>query len=104
MESARVTTFSQSGIVIKITAVQETLIYGRQLLLDHLFFFFVNETGIKDNITGEYVIPLPSWSRIVYYKGTKIEYKHEANKHADTIVLDGPTNVPFRVLVGIIWK
>ena len=59
------------------------------------------ETGIKDNITGEYVIHLPSWSRTVNYHGTTIEYKHEANAHADSIVLDGPTKVPLRVLVRI---
>lgn len=55
-------------------------------------------------MTGQYIINLPSWSRTVYYNGTKIEYSHAANQYADSIVLDGPTKVPLRVVVSILLK
>ena len=62
---------------------------------------FRNQTGIKDHLTGKYIISLPSWSRTVYYKGTKIEYSHNDNLYADEIKLDGPTTEPLRVVVSV---
>ena len=61
--------------------------------------FFV-PSGIKDDLTGQYIISLPSWSKTVYYKGTRIEYEHEDNKYDDLLVVDGPTNIPLRVVVS----
>ncbi|KAJ7365947.1 hypothetical protein OS493_002685 [Desmophyllum pertusum] len=57
-----------------------------------------NMLGIKDHLTGEYIIHLPTWSKAIYYKGTRIEYKHDQNEFDDSIVLDGPTKVPLRVV------
>lgn len=57
--------------------------------------------GIKDNVTGNYIINLPSWSRTVYYQGTQIRYTHEENMCDDSIELDGPTTVPLRVVVSV---
>ena len=62
---------------------------------------FLNQTGIKDNSTGQYIISLPSWSRTVYYNGTRIEYSHDANLYADEIKLDGPITAPLRVVVSL---
>ncbi|KAL9986875.1 hypothetical protein ACROYT_G001084 [Oculina patagonica] len=53
--------------------------------------------GIKDHETGQYIITMPTWSKVVYYKGTRIEYHHEDNRFADSIVVDGPTKVPLRM-------
>lgn len=62
-------------------------------------FCYIYQIGVKDHLTGQYIIRLPSRSRTVYYKGTKIQYIH-TNKE-ESISLDGPTNVPFRVVVSI---
>ncbi|KAK2559265.1 A disintegrin and metalloproteinase with thrombospondin motifs 6 [Acropora cervicornis] len=60
-----------------------------------------NNLGIQDNSTGTYIIALPSLSRSIYYKGTRINYKHSQYKYADSISLDGPTQVPLRVV--FVW-
>lgn len=62
-------------------------------------YLFSDQIGIKDHLTGRYIINLPSWSRTVYYKGTRIQYVHNSNQ--DSIALDGPTKVPFRIVVSI---
>lgn len=64
----------------------------------------IYQTGIKDHLTGEYIIHLPTWSKAIYYKGTRIEYKHDQNEFDDSIVLDGPTKVPLRVVVRIYFE
>ena len=64
------------------------------------FFFLLISVGIKDNVTDNYIINLPSWSRTVYYQGTQIRYEHEDNKYDDSIELDGPTKAPLRVVVS----
>ena len=63
-------------------------------------YSFHYQIGIKDHLTGQYIIRPPSWSRAVYHKGTRIEYSHNANQYADSITVDGPTKVPLRVVVS----
>ncbi|KAL9986867.1 hypothetical protein ACROYT_G001075 [Oculina patagonica] len=59
-----------------------------------------NMLGIKDHLTGQFIIKLPSGSKTVYYKGTRIEYRHSGRRSVDSIVVDGPTKVPLRLLVS----
>ncbi|XP_027060235.1 A disintegrin and metalloproteinase with thrombospondin motifs 1-like [Pocillopora damicornis] len=58
-----------------------------------------NMLGVKDPHTGEYIINLPSWSRTVYYNGTKIEYEHKDNRYDDSIFVAGPTKIPIEIVV-----
>ncbi|XP_078372204.1 A disintegrin and metalloproteinase with thrombospondin motifs 6-like isoform X1 [Oculina patagonica] len=63
-----------------------------------------NMLGIKDHLTGQYIIKLPSWSVAVYYNGTRIEYKHEENRFNDSIMVDGPTKVPLRMTFVYLYE
>lgn len=61
------------------------------------FFLLI---GIKDHLTGQYIIHLPTYSRTVYYNGTKIAYIRNGYEYADSLEIDGPTNIPLRGVVS----
>ena len=91
-----------------LVLLENIVVYYGCILLYFIVLYFIivvfyivvfYRLGIKDNLTGQYIINLPSRSRTVYYKGTRIEYVH--NNNQDSIALDGPTKVPFRVLVRV---
>ena len=72
---------------------------NRGILPSYTVIFFLL-IGIKDHLSGEYIIHLPTYSRTVYYNGTKIAYIRNGYEYADSLEIDGPTNIPLRVVVS----
>lgn len=58
--------------------------------------------GIQ-NIKGEYLINLPSWSRTVYKAGTKIQYIRKSGPDNDEIIIPGPVNQPLKLVVSVMY-
>lgn len=55
--------------------------------------------GIK-NHEGKYIIPIPSWSRMVYAAGTKVQYYHQTDLDINTVYIPGPTTEKLTIMVG----
>ena len=72
---------------------------NRGILPSYTVIFFLL-IGIKDHLSGQYIIHLPTYSRTVYYNGTKIAYIRNGYEYADYLEIDGPTNIPLRVVVS----
>ena len=72
---------------------------NRGILPSYTVIFFLL-IGIKDHLSGQYIIHLPTYSRTVYYNGTKIAYIRNGYEYADSLAIDGLTNIPLRVVVS----
>ena len=65
----------------------------------HIFSVFFR-SGVQDE-EGNDLIPIPSWwGKVVYKAGTKITYINDV-KFPDRLEIEGPTNMPLRIVVSI---
>ena len=63
-------------------------------------FLCIFRSGVQDE-EGNDLIPIPSWwGKVVYKAGTKITYINDA-KFPDRLEIEGPTNMPLRIVVSI---
>lgn len=61
-------------------------------------FFFVLFLAVL-NMAGEFLMPIPSWSRIVYKAGTKIVYTRNEYKYEDEISTQCPITEDIELVV-----
>lgn len=75
---------------------------GKKALYKELLyhFSFVIILGVLD-MTGEFLIPIPSWSTIVTKAGTKIVYKRDHYQYADEILTQCPITQDLKLVVRI---
>jgi hypothetical protein len=59
------------------------------------------DIGVQD-LKGEYILKLPSWSKTVYKAGTRIKYIRKANLYNDEIIIPGPVNQQLKLVVRVV--